>query len=153
MKYCNACHAQLPDEQRRCLHCGGRLEPLTASTLSSRDLAAAGDFVLLARREPADAAPSLEQLSAAAIPLRVVGEGGTKRVDSQYGSFGAYAAIEIHVSPADLERAQVIVRAELEPLAHGLDVRAPEPGACPACHGRLPETAASCPECGLCFPG
>ena len=97
--------------------------------------------------------PLLEQLQAADIPFQVTGEGGTGEVNWLHGSYGAQAAIEVHVHPADLEQAEAIIHAELSPLAAELSFGSAEPGVCPACHHPLPDSAQECPDCGLAFPG
>ncbi len=152
MKYCHTCSAQFPDSESRCLHCQGRLSPRGPGSNAEHPLSEhESELVLLARRQPAKAVPLLEQLRAAQIPFQVTGDGGTQEVNWR-GSYGTHAAVEVHVHPQHLERAEAIIRAELSPLAAELSHSSTEAGVCPACHHSLPDSAHECPDCGLVFP-
>lgn len=183
MRYCHACHAQLPDEARRCLHCGGPLRDRPPSSAAAgrgggdgpeaghaegradrgrereterepedaEERAEEGASHLLARREPRNARPLLEALRAAGVPFRVLGEGGTDRVQAVHGGGGRYAAIEVYVAPEDLPAAEAVVREELRALAGGLPGSGTESDRCPACGYALAADAPACPDCGLVF--
>ena len=155
VKYCHACNAQFPDDHRRCLHCGGRLEsgsPAQAAP-SPSDGPEPSELVLLARRQPAKAVSLLEELQAAEIEFEVIGEAGTDQVNIFFGSSGIHAAVEVYVRPRDLDQAQAIIRAELSPLLTEPSFDSLESDVCPGCKQQLPDQATECPECGLCFAG
>lgn len=166
MRYCHACHAQLPDDARRCLHCGGRPSDAPPDAPPSPDAGAGAPAAdtepaepdaredaehLLARREPRNAPPLLEALRAAGVAFRVVGEGGTDHVQAVHGSGGRYAAIEVYVASEDRPAAEAVVRDELGTLAGALSGSGTESDRCPACGYALTGDASACPDCGLVF--
>ena len=97
-----------------------------------------------------------DRLADGGIDVRLAPEPRAPSASARGGYAGRTGRLVVLVPEPDLERARSIesrlVRESVPDLPEDFDPEAQAEGQCPACQTPLPEQAAECAECGLCFP-